>query len=225
MEKIQIALKSDEPPQEYTIERFEEFFGIRYFSHLLFSDWRAERWMRNKCARAYKKGRIGQLALWLGKLHGKQIEQGAIPDLSIRWVHEDIGYGAFTTRPFKKWEFIGEYTGILRQRSLFFSNINDYCFMYPRAWIALKAFTIDAAQHGTLTRFINHSDLPNCESVAVFHDGLFHIIFRATRELAAGEELKYDYGSVYWRHRKKLPEEPIESLIDPDDFKKLKEQS
>jgi len=223
MNQIKIALKSTEEPRSYSVKRFEELFGIRYFPHLEFADWQVEHWVRKKCKRAYEKGRIGQLALWLGKLHGRQIEEAAIPDLAIRWIDEKIGYGAFTTRSFKKWEYIGEYTGVLRKRQLLFPNINDYCFMYPREWISLTPLTIDSDAQGSLTRFINHSDYPNCESVAVFHDGIYHIIFRTTQEIPAYTELKYDYGDIYWRRRRKLAEEPIESLIDPDDLKKIQE--
>jgi len=218
---IKIALRADEPAKEYTIRRFEELFELRYFPHLEFANWEVEQWVRAKCAQALKRGAIGQLALWLGKLHGKQIETAAIPDLSIRWMGENMGYGAFVNRAFKKWEFIGEYTGILRRRRLLFPDINDYCFMYPREWFSLKALTIDSARQGSFTRFINHSDFPNCESVSVFHDGIFHIIFRAIKEIPAGTELTYDYGEIYWYRRKKLPEEPIETLIAPEDLKTL----
>ena len=222
MNTIKVAFTPDEPSRSLTIQRYEELFQLRYMPHLQFVDWQAERWMRRQCARALQKGKIGQLALWLGKLHGQQIDKAEIPDLTIRWIDPEIGYGAFTNRSLKKWEFIGEYTGILRRRNLFISNINDYCFMYPRAWVALKSFTIDGQKQGNYTRFINHSDSPNCESVSVFHDGIFHIIFRAIEEIPAGSELTYDYGSVYWNRRKKLPEQPIEELIAPEDLDKIR---
>lgn len=221
MNRIKIALTPEEAPREISISRFEELFEIRYLPHLAFADWEVEQWMRKKCAWARRKGRIKQLNLWLGTLHGTQIEKAEIPDITIRWIGDHMGYGVFTNRPLKKWEYIGEYTGILRRRTLLFPNINDYCFMYPQEWISLKAFTIDGQKQGNYTRFINHGDHPNCESVAVYHDGIFHIIFRATQEIPAGSELTYDYGSVYWSRRKKLAEEPIESLIDPEDLKKL----
>jgi hypothetical protein len=223
MDIIKIALKANELTREYSVRRFEELFEIRYFPHLEFANWKVERWVRAHCERAYKKGYIGQLALWLGKLHGPQIENAAVPDLSIRWINEHIGYGAFTARPFKKWEYIGEYTGILRRRKLLFPDINDYCFMYPREGVSFKPMTIDSDKQGSLTRFINHSDCPNCESVSVFHGGVFHIIFRAIQDIPADTELKYDYGDIYWRRRKKLPEDPIETLIDPNAFKALKD--
>lgn len=202
--KLKVALKPNTPPKEFSIRRFEELFGLQYLSHLQFSDWRCEQWIRKKCAWAYKKGRIGDLNLWLGKLHAKEMISGAIPDVSIRWIHDKIGYGLFTNRPFKKWEFIGEYTGLLRGRSLLFPKVNDYCFMYPTEWKwAFKAFTIDAGKQGNYTRFINHSDTPNSESVSVYHDGFFHIIFRTIEDIPADTQLTYDYGDIFWREKVK----------------------
>ncbi len=48
---------------------------------------------------------------------------------------------------------------------------------------------IDAGRGGNAARFINHSCAPNCE--AVLDDGRIYI--EATRHIAAGEELTYDY--------------------------------
>lgn len=203
MRHIKIALTSDGPAKEMSETRFEEVFGVRYFPHLEYADWTVERIIRKLCGKAEKAGKIGELALWLGKLHGKAIDEAKVPDITIRWIGENIGYGLFTNKPLSQWEFIGEYTGILRRRRLIFPDINDYCFMYPKEWISLKAFTIDSVATGNFTRFINHSDTPNLESVSVYHGGIFHIIFRAIKEIPAGTQLTYDYGDIYWRSRKK----------------------
>jgi hypothetical protein len=221
MNQFKIALYPDEPPRSVTLHRLEELLEFNYFSQLEFADWEVEQWVRNKCTWAYKKGVIGQLALWLGKLHGGQIERGEVADVTIRWIHPQIGYGVQTNRKLKQWEYIGEYTGLLRRRSLLCPNLNDYCFMYPREWISLKAFTIDSEKQGNITRFINHSNTPNCESVSVYQGGVFHVIFRTIQEIPAGEWLTYDYGDIYWVRRKKFPEEPLASLIAPEDFEKL----
>lgn len=133
------------------------------------------------------------------------METSAVIDVSIRWICPDMGYGVFTNGFLKKWQFVGEYTGVVRRRRLIFPNLNDYCFMYPREWISPKLFTIDSEREGNFTRFINHSDTPNLESVAVFKGGVFHIVFRTTEDILPGKELVYDYGPVYWRKRKKLP--------------------
>lgn len=201
--KIKVAFAYDSPPKEYSLDRFEALFEIAYLPHLEFADWKVEQLIRKKCSKAHKKGRIGQLAIWLGNLHKAQLDKAEIPDLTIRWIHESIGYGVFANQPLKKWEYVGEYTGLLRRRHLFWPNINDYCFVYPKEWISLKAFTIDSEKHGNYTRFINHSDTPNCESVSVLHNGVLHILFRTIQPIAAGEELTYDYGSIYWLRRKK----------------------
>lgn len=203
MRKIKISLQSDSPSKEFTIDRFEELFNIQYLPHLECADWTVERWMRKRCEKTHRKGKIGELACWLGKLHSKELDEAHIPDITIRWIHETVGYGIFTNKPFAQWEFIGEYTGILRRRRLIFPDVNDYCFMYPREWISTKVFTIDSQAHGNFTRFINHSDTPNVESVAVFHGGIFHILFRTLKAIPANTELTYDYGDIYWRSRKK----------------------
>lgn len=51
---------------------------------------------------------------------------------------------------------------------------------------------IDAAVGGNASRWINHSCDGNCE--AVEQDG--RIFIKARRDIAAGEELHYDYGLV-----------------------------
>ena len=216
--QLKIGLEAEKEAKAYSIERFEELFQLTYLRQLQFADWETEQWLLKKCARAHKKGKIGQLALWLGRYHARDLASAQIPDVAIQWLHEKIGYGLITNQPMKKWQFIGEYTGLLRRRNLFFPNINDYCFMYPREWWGTRAYTIDSQDCGNYTRFINHCDTePNCESVSVYHNGVFHIVFRTIREVKAGEQLTDDYGDVYWKRRKKLEEpEKIEDLVPPE---------
>jgi len=52
---------------------------------------------------------------------------------------------------------------------------------------------IDAAVGGNSARWINHSCEPNCEAEET-DDG--RIFIRALRDIAAGEELNYDYGLI-----------------------------
>ena len=182
---------------------FEKLFGVRYLDSLEFSNWKVEGYLRKKCRLAHKKGNIEELALWLGKLHKYEVANGADVEVTIKWIDEYMGYGLFTNKKIPAWHFIGEYTGLLRRRGLLKRDINDYCFQYPREWMATKAFTIDSEDQGNYTRFINHSDTPNVESRSFIHDGVFHIAFRSTQEIEAGTELTYDYGKAYWNNRKK----------------------
>lgn len=183
---------------------FKELFGVTYLPETTFEHWETEAWVRKKCAAALKKQKIKPLALWLGKLHAKILEKPQTPDCTIYYINETIGYGVLTNQPLKQWHCIGEYAGVVRRRSLLFPDLNDYCFMYPREWVSWKALTIDSEKEGNFTRFINHSDTPNLESVGVFYNGFMRIVFRALRDIAAGEELSYDYGEVYWYHRNKV---------------------
>ncbi len=212
MRLIKIALTQNGPAKLYSENEFEKLLGVRYLPHLTCADWTVEQWLRKRCMRADKKDKIHACSRWLGKLHGKALEDAFVPDITIRWIHEKIGYGVFTNKSLAKWEWIGEYAGILRQRPLLFPRLNDYCFMYPREWLPIRMFTIDSEKEGNFTRFINHSDFPNLESISVLHKGLFHIIFRPIREIPAGTELTYDYGELYWRTRKKLSEQAKETL-------------
>lgn len=207
---LSIALRAEEKATPFSLARVEYLFGFTYLPFLAYQDWRVERALSRRSARAERRRRIGALALWLGSLHDKELSEAAIPPVAIRWIEGCIGYGLFALAPFPAWHFLGEYTGILRPRRLLKPETNDYCFMYPRAWWPGGNYLIDSALHGNYTRFINHSDTPNCESVAVYQNQRFHILFRTLRPIAAGEELTYDYGDRYWDRRKKslLPTPP-----------------
>ena len=63
---------------------------------------------------------------------------------------------------------------------------------------------IDGKVNGNSARWINHSCAPNCEAEEI--DG--HVFVDALRDIAAGEELFYDYGLVIdARQTKKLKRE------------------
>lgn len=204
MKLINIALQNDAPSKAIDEERFYQLFGVRYLSQLTFQDWTVEKWIRRQCRHVEKEGRVDFCSKWLGSFHQEALTKGREKDVTIRWIDEKIGYGIFANRPFSQWEFIGEYTGILRRRRLIYPNLNDYCFMYPSEWVSLKAHTIDSEKEGNFTRFINHSDRPNLESIALFQDGIYHVVFRAAQPIPSGAELTYHYGDVYWKRRKKL---------------------
>jgi len=187
-------------------KELEKLFNITYLPHLEYAHFYVETYLQKKCRKAHARGRIGDLAIWLGQLHAKELKERAIPDVTIQWMGEKKGYGVLANKAFKRWTFIGEYTGVVRRRRIMFPDLNDYCFMYPREWISLKAFTIDSEREGNFTRFINHGDCPNLESIGVFYDKMMHIMFRTIKDIAPGEELTYDYGDVYWDKREKAPE-------------------
>ncbi len=190
------------PASTYSARQLEQVFDFQFLPSITFDQYATERWIRKKCALAYRQNMIPSLSLWLGQLH--HLWLGPTPPASpfyLRWVSPSIGYGLFASRSLQAWECIGEYSGVVRRRAIHARDINDYCFVYPRAWISWKPYTIDSEKRGNLTRFMNHSFQPNVEAVAVFYEGLFHIILRTLRKVQPEEELRYDYGVDYWKPR------------------------
>lgn len=206
MKTFKVILKDETQLKIMNVEELERAFNIHYLPHLKFDHWKIERYVRKKCERALKRGAFSPLAIWLGKLHQNELSSARVPDITIKVVQPDVGYGIITNRALPCFHFIGEYTGLVRRRPLFFPNrsLNDYCFAYPREWWTLHPLTIDSEKMGNYTRFINHSDHPNLESVGILFDGVFRILFRTLKKVEAGEELTYNYGDVYWDVRKKL---------------------
>jgi hypothetical protein len=106
------------------------------------------------------------------------------PHLVIR--HSKIdSEGCYTTEPIKKGEFVVEYTGprlTIEQGDALYDN-------HPRTYL----FGLTDGRHVIdgegVAAFINHSCDPNCEVDEV--DG--RVLITAIRDIAAGEELSYDY--------------------------------
>lgn len=91
----------------------------------------------------------------------------------------------------------------------------------PEPWPKMVA---DAGRAGNELRFANHVDAgallmgtpakaANIDIKSFFHyrqdvdgiRGLFHVVFVAARNIQAGEELRYDYGSDYWEKLGAVP--------------------
>lgn len=100
------------------------------------------------------------------------------------------GWGVFTDRPLTKNTRVIDYAGekishqeSLRRERRYMKQGRIWCFQINRRWIR------DAAVHGNLARYVNHSCHPNCY-VQVVGDTIW---IRASRNIRRGEELTYDY--------------------------------
>lgn len=153
-----------------------------------------------------ERGEVGEEALLLGAKYRKEIEADYAPCVSVRFINEQVGHGAFAEEDLKKGCFIGEYTGIVRENNRrYFAPLNNYCYEYPVPDSIGRSFVIDAKQ-GNFTRFINHSSKPNLQPAYAFFDGFYHAIFLSLRLIVKGEQFTYDYGANYWYVRDR-PEE------------------
>ena len=101
------------------------------------------------------------------------------------------GYGAFATRDIKKGETLDEYLGdrITHAQADKRYEDHDENDNHTFLFIVDKKTVIDAGIGGNDARFINHKCDPNCESE--IKKGRVFIV--ATRKIAKGEELGYDY--------------------------------
>lgn len=111
------------------------------------------------------------------------------------------GNGVFATAPIAKGEKVVRYKGKLRSHAEVdaeYGAIDEdgHTFLFTLN----DEYVIDANVDGNVARWINHSCAPNCEAV---HEenakGKAHkdkILIVATRDIAAGEELSYNYGIV-----------------------------
>ncbi|MCO5589749.1 hypothetical protein L7F22_043718 [Adiantum nelumboides] len=115
------------------------------------------------------------------------------------------GFGLRTKEPIAKGQFIDEYRGevvdynemVRRVRDHYKDTGNYYFLMYD----APAGEMLDGGLKGNITRYANHSCDPNCGiqkwlvcGTDEQRAGEFQVALFASRDIAAGEELTYDYG-------------------------------
>lgn len=131
------------------------------------------------------------------------VQQGRKHSLCIFKTGNGCGWSVRTLRPIWKGQFICEYVGEVltheeaeRRGQIYDAQGQTYLFDLD---INTKdnLYTVDAAFHGNVSHFINHSCDPNCAVWAVYIDcvdlELPRLCLFATRKIDAGEELSFDY--------------------------------
>ncbi|XP_051823898.1 N-lysine methyltransferase KMT5A-like [Antechinus flavipes] len=114
---------------------------------------------------------------------------------------EGKGRGVITTKPFQRGDYVVEYHGDLidlalakKREARYAKDPDTGCYMYYFHYRS-KGYCVDATKEsGRLGRLINHSKSGNCQTKLHPINGVPHLIVIATRDIAVGEELLYDYG-------------------------------
>ncbi len=189
-----------------TPAEYETALGLRYITASYFQTKKIQRHIEKLTEYGLRHGYISREQKWLGYLFDQEIKEIWTPPLSIHWIHESIGYGAFAEKPIKKYRFIGEYVGLVRKKQKKIDEENAYTFEYTVGESLETAYTIDAKTSGNYIRFLNHKEKGNCDSLLIFHENQMRIIVRSNRDIAEGEQLTYDYGSEYWERREDYQE-------------------
>uniref|UniRef100_A0A9L0TER5 N-lysine methyltransferase KMT5A n=1 Tax=Equus caballus TaxID=9796 RepID=A0A9L0TER5_HORSE len=128
------------------------------------------------------------------------IESGKEEGMKIDLI-DGKGRGVIATKQFSRGEFVVEYHGDLieitdakKREALYAQDPSTGCYMYYFQYLS-KTYCVDATREtNRLGRLINHSKCGNCQTKLHDIDGVPHLILIASRDIAAGEELLYDYG-------------------------------
>ncbi|KAM9858272.1 lysine methyltransferase 5Ab [Aulostomus maculatus] len=128
------------------------------------------------------------------------IQNGIEEGMQVRHI-EGKGRGVFAVKGFKKGEFVVEYHGDLlelaeakEREAQYAQDPQTGCYMYYFQYQS-KTYCVDATKETTrLGRLINHSKTGNCQTKLHPINGVPHLILVASKDVAADEELLYDYG-------------------------------
>ncbi|MEK7628048.1 MAG: SET domain-containing protein [Patescibacteria group bacterium] len=98
------------------------------------------------------------------------------------------GEGLFADAPILEGSVIVEYTGVTMPTTVADTLASRFLFDLENGW------TIDGEAKSNTARYVNHACDPNSEAEI---EGK-RVLFRAARNIAAGEEITIDYGEEYF---------------------------
>ena len=136
-------------------------------------------------------------------------------DVEVRSAGERKGQGVFTLRTIREGELIGRYDAPVR--SLQQARESYYSFRLKGGSYVLDA---QDAERSNWLRYINHSRrLQNVLPVPAYASILgsevnYAVVFQASKQIEAGAELLFDYGSAYWDRMYPNRLEPRRVMID-----------
>lgn len=139
------------------------------------------------------------------KKYAPLIQKKYLAPMYLKWISNAIGYGIFANRFIKEGDFIGEYCGILRPVNTVHDNL-DYAWYYTLDGPDNEKLVVDGKHYGNELRFINHHNDPNTMRIDVFgKDGIFHVCYIASKNIAKDEQLTVSYGDGYFTSRNLEP--------------------
>lgn len=162
-------------------------------------------------AKAKADDKIPPEKIWMGIYFDKELRKGLHPPISIRYIDSEVGYGVFSGKKIPACTYVGEYTGIVQQRTPKQLRDKNHCLRYT-LWEGKVNFAIDAEQKGNFTRFINHSSKPNLGLQSIYWRGVSRMIFISLKEISEGSQLTFDYGPLFWKHNPQAPKELTDDL-------------
>ncbi|KAG7519597.1 histone-lysine N-methyltransferase SUV39H1 [Solea senegalensis] len=129
------------------------------------------------------------------------VQKGIQFDLCIFKTENGRGWGVRSLQHIKKNTFVMEYIGEIittdeAERRGHVYDRQGSTYLFDLDYVE-DVYTVDAAHHGNISHFVNHSCNPNLQVFNVFIDNiderLPRIALFSTRAIRAGEELTFDY--------------------------------
>ncbi|MBB6478411.1 SET domain-containing protein-lysine N-methyltransferase [Spirochaeta isovalerica] len=139
----------------------------------------------------------------LDNRYGVQIDRSEMAPVYIKKINDKVGYGLFAADNLKKDDFIGEYTGVVRETIELTEAFEDGSWETDFSWdypdeVGDAALEINGRLEGNELRYVNHGKECNLDVEHTLHDGLWVIFFIANRDIAKDEQLLVSYGEEYW---------------------------
>jgi hypothetical protein len=125
-----------------------------------------------------------------------RIDFSRVPDVYLKKVDDEVGWGIFAYSPLEEGDYVGEYLGrvpnfLLSLSSLASRSVLSHCTgvvektrfgrnAYLCAYVRVTEYTrmsINALKRANLVRFVNHSSNPNLAWVEVFYGGMYPMHF------------------------------------------------
>jgi hypothetical protein len=187
-------------PDHPSLNRFE------YLPYPVFETRKGFEDVLSSVSKAKAEDKIPLEKIWMGIYFDKEIKKGLHPPISIRYIDSDVGHGVFSEKKIPACTYVGEYTGVIQERTPKQLRDKNHCLRYT-IWEGKVNFAMDAEEKGNFTRFINHSSKPNLGLQSIYWKGISRMIFISLKEIGEGSQLTFDYGPLFWKHKAEAPKE------------------
>ncbi|MBS0625439.1 MAG: SET domain-containing protein-lysine N-methyltransferase [Verrucomicrobia bacterium] len=183
----------------------EQLSHLTYLPYPIFEQEKILNEILDRCGKAKVDDAIPPEKIWMGIYFDKEIQTGLNPRVSIRWIDDEVGFGVYALQRIPSCAFVGEYTGVIKERKKRLLKDKTYCVRYTTWQTGRRKFVVDAETQGNFTRFINHSNKPNLGLQSVYWRGLPRMVFISLKEIPEGAQLTFDYGTFFWKEIRQVP--------------------
>ncbi|KAG7386232.1 hypothetical protein PHYPSEUDO_000553 [Phytophthora pseudosyringae] len=111
---------------------------------------------------------------------------------------EEHPLGLFAADDLACYEFLGEYTGVIKIGISEMNKFDPYGISYPSVYEGGDLY-VSASEYGNVIRCINHSPTPNARFVPMVHNGILRLFCFMIQETKQGDQIFVNYGPSYWK--------------------------